>query len=394
MFGAFIVGSLAVFLTYLTRDKQNGAGLKMAFFVIFVFLALRYDYGNDYMGYLNGYNEITTYTTIFFTDVRWEPGWNFLHVLFKPFGFFAMIAFTSLATCVVFYWFIRSYVPAGYQWLAVFLYCFDPYQMLVCASAMRQNVAILFFLVATKFLNKKRFLIYLLLTGVGATFHKSAMLLPPLVLLAFINFKINKLIAVVIGLIYPLMFFFGETIFSHMVPFVGEYFPKYSTAYLHEGGSKFGTGLGFLYSMFQMSAILYFAGFELNPHTETSEDDHDMEFAPSPEESGLMPIDQNAAFLNTAARRILFKLAIMTFLFTPLGMQVQMVGRINMYFMPVMIAVFPIILFTTKDKFFHLIFLSSLMAITLFLFWTFFHTPLWRDKFGTYHTIFSAPQWY
>lgn len=395
MFIPSIVGLLAVFLTYLTRRKQNGAGLKMAFFVIFVFLALRYDYGNDYMAYLDGYNRVITHLKIFITGEQWEPGWRLLHILFKPFGFFAMIGFTSLATCVVFYWFIRSYVPAQYQWLAVFLYVFESHHMLVPASGMRQNIVIILFLIAIKFLHEKKVITYLLLTCAGATFHISGIILPPLVLLAFINVKINKFIASVIGLMFASMFLFSRTLISYASPFIYRFLPTYAEAYLYWGGIRFRTGLGFIYALFQMIAILYFAGIELAPHTETSEgDEQDMEFTPLLEDSEQMPVDPKAAFLNPAARQLLYKLAIITFLFTPLALQVMMFGRLNMYFTPVLIAVFPIILFTTKDRFFHLVFLSSLMAFTLYKFWGFFQSPIWRDKFGTYQTIFSAPQWY
>ncbi|MGA2915474.1 MAG: EpsG family protein [Sedimentisphaerales bacterium] len=393
MFIPFIVGLSAVFLTFLTRRKQNGIGLKLAFFVIFVFLALRYDYGNDYMAYLDGYNEIASYSHIFLTGERFEPGWRFLHVLFKPFGFFAMVAFTSLTTCVVFYWFIRSYVPAKYQWLAVFLYVFDPYQILVPASAMRQNVAILLFLIAIKFLHERRIIIYLLLTIAGTTFHKSAMILPPLVLLAFINIKINKFVAVVIGLIFASLFWFGPMLFSYISPFIGNLTPQYAESYLYYGGTKLNTGLGFIYSLFQLIAVLYFAGIEFAPHTESPEQE-DIELLPVEQEFDLLPVDSHAAFLNIPARRLLFKVAIITFMITPVALQAMMFSRMNLYFAPVLIVVFPIILFTTKDKFFYIVFLSSLMAFTLFRFWAFFLSPVWRDRFGTYQTIFSAPQWF
>jgi hypothetical protein len=389
-----IIGSLAVFFTYLTRSRQNGAGLKLAFFVIFVFLALRYDYGNDYMAYLNGYNEIISYNSIFFIDVRWEPGWNSLNFLFKPFGFFVMVGFTSLATCFVMYRFIRDFVPSGYQWLAVFLYVFDPSQILIPASAMRQNIAILLFLIAIKFLYKKKIIIYLVLTVVGATFHKSAIMLLPLVLLAYINFKINKLFASVIVLMYASLFLFRETIFSYINPFIESYLPQFAEDYLYGLRSEFSSGLGFIYALFQLGAILYFAGVEFRDDKETLEGGQEMEPELSQADSEAMPVVPIAAFSDIAARRLLFKLAIMTFIFTPLSLQVLMIGRINMYFAPVMIAVIPIILFTTKSRFFHLVFLWSLIPFTLLKFWAFFLSPIWRDKFGTYQTIFSAPQWY
>jgi transmembrane protein EpsG len=390
----FVVGLLAVFLTYLTRNRQNGAGLKMAFMVIFVYLALRYDYGNDYMAYLDGFNEITSNVQIFLTGMRFEPGWNLLHLLFKPFGFFAMVAFTSLLTCVVFYRFIRDYVPAQYQWLAVLLYTFDPYLLLVPASAMRQNMGIILFLVAIEFLYKKRIFIYLLFAVAAATFHKSGVVLLPLIVLPFISIKINKLVAAVVALGYAVFFWLGGTIFNYISGFIYARLEKYAETYTE--GASFYSGIGFIYSLFQLGAILYFAGIELNRDTESDplqEMEEEMEIAT--EQSSQTPVpDKYTKFLDVRARRLLFILAIITFLFVPLGLQLAMIGRINMYFTPVLIVVYPIILFTSRDKFFRVIFLGSLIPFTLFKFWAFFLSPVWQVKFGTYQTIFSAPQWY
>ena len=393
MFVPFIVGLLAVFLTCLTRNKQNGAGLKMAFFSIFVFLALRYDYGNDYMGYLDGFIEIASYNTYFQTTERWEAGWIFLHILFKPFGFFALVGFTSLATCVVMYRFIRNYVPAGYQWLAVFLYVFNADLILVPASAMRQQMSILLFLIGVEFLYKKRVIIYLLLACAAVTFHKSAIILPPLVLLAYINFNINKIVAIFIAMMYALLFFFGQTIFSYAAPYLSDLFPEYAKDYLYGGGMTLNSGLGLVFAMFQLGVILYFAGVEFAPHTESQERE-DIYPLLAEQEIDLPPTDPYAVFLNVAARRLLFKLAIIAYLVTPFALQVRMLGRMNMFFALATIAIFPIILYTTKNRILYLMLLLSLLPYTLLTYYMFFLLPVWREKFGTYHTIFSAPQWY
>lgn len=395
MFVPAIVALLAVFLTYLTRFRQNGFGLKLAFVVIFVFLALRYDYGNDYMGYLDGFHYIAGQTQVTaITEERWEPGWNLLCFMFKPFGFFVMVWFTSLATCVVMYRFIRDYVPSTYQWLAVFLYAFDPYQLLVPASAMRQNISILLFLVAMKYLYQKKVIIYLVLSIAAAMFHKSGFVLLPLVLLAYTNFRINRLLACGFILLYTSLFWFGAEIFSRVAPWVEAYFPKYAEYYLYGLRTEFNSGLGFVYALFQLTAVLYFAGLEMKSHDGEPATDESPAYYDVPDVAELSPSDPLGLYHDIAARRLLFKLAIMTFIFTPLGLQVLMISRINMYFVPIMIAIYPLILYTTRSRFFHLIFLWSLIPFTLFRFWTFFLSPVWRDKFGSYHTIFSSPRWY
>lgn len=389
-----VIGSLAVLSTYMTRDRQNGFGMKLAFTLIFIFLALRYDYGNDYMNYLDGFNEITSNVKIFLTEMRWEPGWNLLHILFKPFGFFAMVAFMSLATCIIFYRFIRDFVPAQYQWLAMFLYVFDPYLFLVPASAMRQNLGIILFIWGIEFLYRKKIIPYVLLSIAAASIHKSGIVLLPFVVLPFVNVKINKLFASVIFLGFASLFVLGQVVFSLLGGVISIYFTQYAETYT--GGASFSTGIGLIFMLFQFGAILYFAGLELN-HQDESEDMLD---TPVSEElleyqsSEMQIAGPHTKFMDIGARRILFKLAIITFMFVPLGLQLMMIGRINMFFTPVLIAVYPIILFMSKDRFFKLVFLSTLLFYTLFRFWAFFMSPVWRDKFGTYQTIFSAPQWY
>ena len=86
-----ILGLIAVVLVRLTQSRQNGWGLKAAFSIIFVFMALRYDYGNDYMAYLRKFNCFASYYSsraVDVTDMWWEPGWVLLNFFFAPFGFY------------------------------------------------------------------------------------------------------------------------------------------------------------------------------------------------------------------------------------------------------------------------------------------------------------------
>ena len=378
----FIVGLIAVMLTSLSQHRQNGWGLKAAFGVIFVFLALRYDYGNDYIGYLKHFEEFGSFYSRRAVDVAgmwWEPGWVLLNILFQPFGFFTMVMFTSLLTCVVIYRFIRNFVPAPYHWLAIFLYVFDPNLFLVPASAMRQNIAILLFLLGIEFLYKKRLVGYFLLVAAAWSFHQSALLLVPIAALAFFNIRINKYFAVLCVCIYASLYVYGEPVFSFVTRTTGVWLEKYE-AYQGGGRATINMGLGLAYSIFLFVSVLYFAGIELKNSEEAKDE-------------GVLP-DQAGLFANQAARRLLFKLAILTFMFTPLAFQLGMVSRINFYFLPVMIAVYPIIAFTTRSALYRLMFLGSLIPYTLYMFVTFFNSPVWEKKFGTYQTILSLHNWW
>jgi hypothetical protein len=47
---ATILGLITTLLAYIARSEKNRMCLKLAFILIFVFLALRYNFGNDYNG--------------------------------------------------------------------------------------------------------------------------------------------------------------------------------------------------------------------------------------------------------------------------------------------------------------------------------------------------------
>ena len=132
------VGVIAMFFASLPR-KSFKYGLEVAWIIIGIFLAIRYDFGNDYLGYLDGFNYINSWATFqIYEEMHAEPGWQLLCYLFRPLGFFAMVAVLTLFECYVIYRLIKAYVPERYYWLSIFLYVFTPSMMLIGASMMRQ----------------------------------------------------------------------------------------------------------------------------------------------------------------------------------------------------------------------------------------------------------------
>ena len=57
-----IFNMFAVFFAFLAGSRRDKFWLKVSFVVIFLFLALRYDYGNDYDAYLQGFLNIISLT--------------------------------------------------------------------------------------------------------------------------------------------------------------------------------------------------------------------------------------------------------------------------------------------------------------------------------------------
>jgi hypothetical protein len=145
---------------------------------------------------------------------------------------------------------------------------------------------------------------------------------------------------------------FGESLTSNLNQFVSNYFGRYE---VYEGGGEIGTGLGLLYNSLFFFLVLFYAQSQ---NTEVS---------------------------------LLFKIAILSYFFLPMGLLIMMIGRVGMYFQPAVLAVFPIILLNIRSRAIRFLFITMVSAMTMYSFYGFFQSDVWSKPFGTYQTIFSAP---
>lgn len=346
-----------ILFAYISRYTYLKNGLKISFVLIFLFLALRYNYGNDYKSYFEGFITINQFKEIDFFDksLHFEPGWIILCRLFKSIGFFAMVASLALFTCIVYYNFIKKYVPVKYYWFATFIYVFNPLFMLTQISAMRQSLAITLFIISIDYIYKKKIILYILCIGIASLIHTSALLLLPAYLLAYYNGKINKLSIIIYFSIFIMLFVFIESLAPFINRFIGNYFSQYE---VYTDPGVVGSGLGIIYSALLLILLLSYDRFQ---NKKTS---------------------------------IIFKIAIISFMFIPLSINIQLIGRIVMYFGTATIIAYPIILMNLKKTVYKIIFVTTLMFITTFQFFQFFYSDVWKDAFGTYQTILTASKIY
>ena len=157
-----------VFIAILSRNNNKNIE-RIAFFVLFIFAAIRYMYGNDYYDYMTIHDYIHNGGVYNFSG---EPLFNMLnHVV--P-SFFVLVAIISAVFVYIIYRLISGNLPSGYVWVGVFIFLFNPYLFLVNLSALRQCLAMCAFIIAVNAAYKKRFLLYVVLVAIGALCHKSA----------------------------------------------------------------------------------------------------------------------------------------------------------------------------------------------------------------------------
>ena len=141
------VNILSILCAYISKYPRYRIGLFLSFFIIALFLSLRYDFGNDYMAYLSIHERIQNSAVL---DGYYEVGWVVLNKIFK--NFYVLIIVLSIINCATYYNLIKHYVIRNYWWFALLIYVFNTNLLLIQSSTLRQTTAILIFI---KFIKNK-----------------------------------------------------------------------------------------------------------------------------------------------------------------------------------------------------------------------------------------------
>jgi hypothetical protein len=279
--------------------------------------------------------------------------------MFSHVGFFSMMAVLAIFNCLIYYHFIKKYVPFEYYWFAVFLYVFNAGLMLTHLSAMRQSIAIALFVFAIEYIFKKDFIRYCFVIAVASLFHTSAILLLPVYLLGIVNWKLGKLSASFALLIFVSLFIFGNSLVSIFNSILSSVISIERYSDYNKGDViKVSSGLGVIYSCYIFILLIYF--------------------------------DKLQSMRNS----LLIKLSILSLLFLPLSLYIPSIGRFAMYFSVFSTVTYPIMISSAKHVMFRIICNGIIIFMTVYGFFVFFNSEIYKEKFSQYQTIFSAPQFY
>jgi transmembrane protein EpsG len=361
MIGALCFNLIAVILAKLAETTEYKNGLIFSILFIFLFLALRYDYGNDYFAYLDIFNEINSYSNVSLSNFSFkgnEVGWVYFNYFFGPFGFFTMQIVLAGFSCIVLYRFIKKYVLPKYYWWAIFIHTFQPYHMLVQSSAMRQAVVISLFLLSIDFLIKKKPIHYIAIILFGSLFHSTAYFLLPLVFLPYFNFKLN-LNYIVFIILFVGLFFFINQITNQIQQFISLYFENEYSVYIQQDLKEYGVGIGFFLNVIIYMFLFYYLQYE-----------------------------------KLTSELIIRNVVVISFLLIPISFSNLFISRLNFYFTPLLMVAFPLAFENIKNKFVRNGYMLFVAFFTLYQFFYFFVTDTWVEKFYQYKTIFSAPTIY
>ena len=247
-----ILLALAVFFAIL--GSKNKYIQRAAYLILFAFAALRFMYGNDYYNYYRWFNHIHAggasgfKTEILYSLLnRWLP------------SFPVLIALSSALLIIVIYRMISKNLPTRYAWIGIFIFVVNPYLFLMNLSALRQSIAFCFFAIGVELVCRKKYLWYLVMVVIAALFHKSAILLLPMCLIATTR-PVKYWVCWLIG-IGTLVLLMSSQLLSDVVVWVAEQFGDKNYVYLASESAKNSlratllTSIYFIYVLFNLPKL-------------------------------------------------------------------------------------------------------------------------------------------
>ncbi len=358
-FFAFFV----VLLSMLTSLRIVKHGLEIAFIFVFLFSAIRYDFGADYMNYYTAYQDFVRYNDFgnFLTDHRsqQEPGWAILCLLSRPIGFFGLVAIISLFVSLIYYKFIKTYIPLRWQWIVVYFYMIDPYCFLIQLSTIRQTLSTAIFICALSLFYDKKFIMSVLVVILAFSIHRSAFVLFPLIFIGFIPQNNGKQLSILALAAFFVLYFSVDVIFNWLLPFMmsNDTLSDYIQIYMQETSPNT-FGIGALLANIPFIILLLYV--------------------------------RRSKIWRSSDRHIwklITLLALFYYLISPLSLLTGIIGRLSSYFLIFALASIPATYSMIKMALIRKSLLALHMLIILYQYILLFDDPDWVT-FNNYKTIF------
>lgn len=192
----------------------------LIFFLIF-FFCFTYQMGTDWLSYQNYYENIfpnTSLENLLMKNARIERGYILLNVVFYNLGFnYEIFSGIVLSFCT---YMILKYIQEKSQnkYIAFYIFFIYAFYAALLEPLMRQVIALTFFIISLKYLEKRKSLKYMFFIFLAAQFHRTAYLLLPLYFINYIKFSLKKVIIMIISF---------KLLLNTMIDLAIYIFPKY-----------------------------------------------------------------------------------------------------------------------------------------------------------------------
>ena len=243
--------------------------LFLTFFPLFMFGALRVDFGNDYSVYKNYFESINDFQNIKSVDRHMEIGFAWLNFLMPNFR--SLLILTSLLMCGAYATLFYKIVKPSYLWFAVFLlFLSGDKTIFFQLSAMRNGIVVSFLTLSLGLIQNRKIFSFALITLFSSLFHTSALFFFPLAYIVGSNTAFTRKYILQWIIITLLTLTLSVLSFLEYITFLIEaYFERYVTVikYMKEAaGQSNGELLAVVSSLFMLITIFYYSiKTRLNP---------------------------------------------------------------------------------------------------------------------------------
>lgn len=227
---------LVFFITFIIQfvpvknQKEYVWRLFFTFLPLFVYAALRVDFGRDYFSYENIYENAENRLSFWYQD---EEGFMILNRLMPTFR--SLIVLTSAFTCLVYGVVFYRYIPVNYSWLAILLlFLAGDKTIFFMFSGLRNSISISVLLLSLPFIEKRKIFWFIGCMFLAGQFHRSAFLFFPMAyLLGRFNGQMKKKELFVWLGVFIFILIFSSSVLLEYVNWLldNEFFNKYSEKY-------------------------------------------------------------------------------------------------------------------------------------------------------------------
>ncbi len=215
------------------NPEKNNIKLFFCILLIFLFMALRVDYGGDYSSYEEYYNYFHTGGSIATNTV--EMGFYWLSYIMPSYRM--LLVFISILFCGALYFLFRHYIPVRYWAFAFFILFISKSMLIGNMSGIRNSIAVSAFIYGLYFLENGYKLRYILLMIGASFFHTSALIFLPAIFITPSKLsKIEITLIIVIIISFSLVSAISPERINELVKLTisTSYFSRYETYLVNE----------------------------------------------------------------------------------------------------------------------------------------------------------------
>ena len=223
----FIMFIVSLFYNAKT-DKQWRWKLFWTFLPLFIYAAIRVDYGNDYMTYSDYFYTFHNSSWAFDTDSHAEIGYQLLNKIMPSFR--SILVLGALLLCLSLGVFCYHIIPRNYLWLAVILIFLNPEKNIFgTLVGIRNGFVVSSFLLCFLLIQKRTWMPYFVITALLSFIHTSALFFMPVAYILGYSTPFKKReIWIWVGMAFVLLFFSMTQLAQYFTFFINnEIFNRY-----------------------------------------------------------------------------------------------------------------------------------------------------------------------